>query len=127
MLKALDEYRKLQDMEFDHVFMVGRSGAIHDADRNIYPPNVVEHDDQADMLIDGWPYRDHPTREALVGYTGQHGYSGPVMHSSEYVGGRLADDILAEPGNYVLVVVYGDDEYTEPCGWAVLKEREARD
>lgn len=68
--------------------------------------------DQADS--EGW--------ELLTGYTGQYGYNGPVMHSSEYIGGRLARDILERPGIYVSVIVgLLDDE--EPAGWAVCRKK----
>jgi len=59
---------------------------------------------------------------ALQGYTGQYGYSGPIMHPSESLWGRIAEDIVAHPGVYVLVTVetYDEDD-DEPAGWAVLK------
>lgn len=64
----------------------------------------------------GWEY--------LKGFTGQYGYSGSVMHSSEYMGGRIADHILDNPGFYAVVEidVWPEDESTdaEPVGWGVL-------
>ncbi len=63
----------------------------------------------------------------MDGYSGQDRYSGPVMHSSEFIGGRLKDDILSEPGVYVICVVevMPDDEDCdddcEPAGWVVLR------
>lgn len=47
--------------------------------------------------------------ELLTGFTCQYGYSGPGMHSSEYVGGGLAQHILDTPGLYT--VLYGDDAW----------------
>lgn len=72
----------------------------------------------------------------MTGYSGQHGYAGPTMHTSEYVGGQLAADILATPGLYVMVESH-TSEGLEECdadddahdagacdctlaGWAVL-------
>jgi hypothetical protein len=60
----------------------------------------------------------------MTGYTGQYGYNGPVMHESEYIGGRLSESILALPGWYVAVVVYSATEEQGPdgedvAGWAV--------
>ena len=36
----------------------------------------------------------------LSGYTAQQGYNGPVLHFSERITGKLAEDILATPGTY---------------------------
>lgn len=85
--------------EFDHPFRVTADGTLEDSGLNYVWAPEVYHDPENDIEIhgDGW--------EALTGYTGQHGYDGAVMHASEYLGGRLADDILATPGIYVAVVV----------------------
>jgi hypothetical protein len=86
-------------------------------------------------------YIDSDEWEAFsVGYTGQHGYNGAVMHASEYLGGRLAEDILESPGTYVVCAVEvdcSDEDETvcydtvedvrdygcdcAPAGWIVLK------
>jgi hypothetical protein len=62
--------------------------------------------------------------EPLSGYTGQYGYNGAVMHASEYLGGRLAADILDDPGVYVVVTVEvmptDDEPEPFPAGWAVF-------
>jgi hypothetical protein len=65
----------------------------------------------------------------LEGYSGQGyprgSYMGPVMHVSEYIGGRMEQDILAQDGYYVALVcsVMADDpdadEDDEPAGWCV--------
>ena len=72
----------------------------------------------------------------LEGYSGQGyprgSYNGPVMHASEYIGGRMEQDILAQDGYYVAVVceVLDCDEDCdprdeacngghEPAGWCV--------
>lgn len=91
---------------------------VHD-DGSVTPePGVhapeVYHDDETAPI--GWEW-------ASRGYTGQYGYSGPVMHASEQLTGRLATDILARPGVYVAVVVesLGDDD-DSPAGWAILRQ-----
>lgn len=64
------------------------------------------------------------------GYTGQDSYSGPVMHNSEYLGGRMAVDLLNDPGVYVITAatwspideINNDEPYIE--GWVVLKMKE---
>lgn len=68
-------------------------------------------------------YLDSPhgtSWELLSGYTGQYGYNGPIMHPSEFIGGRMECDILARPGYYVALVADDpDDNIDEPMGWAV--------
>lgn len=91
---------------------------------------------EGDEIIDGQPAPDG--WEYVDGYSGQYGYSGPVMHASEYLGGRMARDVLAEPGVYCVVEITGDwpdqgedgnylDEdgeiVAEPwAGWALLRQ-----
>lgn len=130
-LSREDQLQRIAD--FDHPFRVGEDGTLSD-DRGdlagIYAPDVW-HDPRGDIEIhsDQW--------DALTGYTGQHAYSGAVMHASEYLGGSLAHDILTTPGVYVVVVVnvWPEDaededfdpevELPEPAGWAVLRMRGA--
>jgi hypothetical protein len=91
-------------MDFDHVIQVLPGGQVVDA-RGVYAPELND-----EHVGGGWSLMD--------GYSGQSGYSGPIMHSSEFIGGGLERDILAQPGYYVTLVAYGDyDE--EPDGWAV--------
>ncbi len=54
--------------------------------------------------------------------------AGTWIHSSEQIGGRLAEDILAEPGVYVSLVANAEpdedddpDDYLEPEGWAIAR------
>lgn len=129
--------KKLNDtMDFEHVVRVHPDGTVTDAP-GVYAPEVdVEVEDgqisdeaEAAMIRDvesqGW--------ELMTGYTGQYGYHGPIMHPSEYVGGQLASDILAEPGLYVVVEptgLYDSEEEKEadggdPIGWVVARKRDA--
>lgn len=111
-------------MDFDHPIRVDDDGAVYGTD-GVYAPEVF-HDETHDVTVDGLP-ASVSGWEALEGFTGQHGYRGAVMHASELIGGRLADDILSTPGVYVAVVVNvlpeADDEYPEPAGWAILRAR----
>lgn len=62
--------------------------------------------------------------DLLSGYTGQQGYNGPVLHLSEFIGGRLSQDILETPGTYVATFVDVFDDITgnyEPMGWVVAR------
>lgn len=97
-------------MDFDHVIEVHADGSVTDAPAGIHAPEVYD-----DTVAEPWTL--------LNGYSGQHGYSGPTMHASEYIGGRLAADILATPGYYVSVISHDSDaEYVDEgdvAGWAI--------
>jgi hypothetical protein len=97
-------------MEFDHVVRVHPDGTVTDGPTGVYAPEVTDDE----VMGDGWTL--------LRGYTGQHGYSGPTMHPSEYIGGGLERDILARPGLYVAVVsTTSDPEFADDpdAGWCV--------
>jgi hypothetical protein len=100
--------RKLNDrMEFDHVVRVHPDGSVTDAD-GVYAPEL--HDGELSTLDTRWALMD--------GYSRQDRYSGPIMHTSEFIGGGMERDILGAPGLYVALVDYPSDD-TEPDGWAV--------
>ena len=94
-------------MDFDHVVQVLPNGEVVDA-QGVYAPELYD-----DQLFD-------PSWTLLDGYSGQSGYSGPMMHASEFIGGRMERDILENPGYYVCLVNYSlDDTDEEPTEWAV--------
>ena len=104
--------------EFEHPFTVHADGSVTDAPSGVYAPEVLHsEEDDIEIFGAGWV--------ALTGYTGQYGYHGAVMHASEQFAGGIAEDVIAEPGTYVLVVVEvmpeDDDPEPEPAGWAVLR------
>lgn len=109
-------------MEFEHVIEVREDGSIIDRD-DIYAP---------DCYCDGRAGVDGIGNEwaPLNGYSGQDRYAGPIMHESEYIGGRMETDIRATPGIYVAVVVMDLENATEAetpdCGWAVLKREDGK-
>lgn len=97
-------------MEFDHVIHVHDDGTITDGPPGVYAPNLYddEIDDESWSLLDG--------------YSGQDRYAGPVMHNSEFIGGRMEEDIRAQPGLYVAIVAYwptDDEDEDNVEGWAV--------
>jgi hypothetical protein len=103
-------------MEFDHVIQVHPDGTLTDAPDDVHAPELDAENDT--VSGDGW--------SLLRGFTGQHGYSGPIMHDSEFIGGGLARHILETPGYYVALVAYywtdeNDNPLDEPYleGWAV--------
>jgi hypothetical protein len=119
-------------MEFGHLIQVHDDGTVTEPWLLITPETVYQQldsdgqciDNEVQNLPDGW--------SLMNGYSGQYGYSGPVMHTSESIGGRMADDILSTPGFYVAVVVDGLPAYTGPecdddletpnIGWAVARK-----
>lgn len=110
-----DHTRPLNEiMEFEHVIEVHENGTIT-ARPDIWAPSL--HDDELDTQ--GWTL--------MNGYSGQDRYPGPIMHNSEYIGGRMERDIRETPGVYVAVLSYytPDTEAGESLevdaieGWAV--------
>lgn len=112
-------------MEFDHVVTVHADGTVTDGPANLYAPDLYGnyHGDTdgewlSCMLNQDWQL-------ITRGYSGQHGYNGPVMHNSEFIGGGLERDILARPGHYVAIVCQwlpeagGDEDADSIEGWAV--------
>ena len=88
---------KLNDvMEFDHVIRVWPDGTISKP-RDVFAPDVSN---LGEDVSEPW--------DLMTGYTGQYGYKGPCMHASEFIGGRMAEDILSEPGWYVALVAEAD-------------------
>jgi hypothetical protein len=101
-------------MEFDHVIRVHADGTVT-AEEGTYAPELHTSDDgEIYVFEEGWTL--------LTGYSGQDRYSGPGMHPSEYIGGRMATDILSTPGVYVAVYSIEDDD--DPGVWAVAKRDE---
>lgn len=78
----------------------GRTGGVTEID-TAQPYFEEDPDGDDHSLADGW--------ELLTGFTGQYGYSGPAMHSSEYIGGGLERHIRRTPGLYT--VLYGDQAW----------------
>lgn len=91
-------YRKINDVEFDAVFTILSGGTITDGPAGIDAPE--SHD--GELMGDGWEY--------VNGYSGQYGYRGPIMHSSEYIGGGMERDMLSTPGIYAVVADYTASE-----------------
>lgn len=85
-------------MEFDRVIRVWPDGTVSYASaERVYAPEVCDNGNTVD---EPW--------ELMAGYSGQYSYRGPCMHPSEYIGGGMARDILAEPGWYVALVAEAD-------------------
>lgn len=101
--------RTLNDrMEFDHVIEVTAAGDVIDRP-DLHAPDLYD-----DELAD-------PDWVLLDGYSGQHGYSGPMMHASEFIGGHMERDMLADPGVYVALANYSLAEGEPTDEWAVAR------
>lgn len=79
-------------MEFDYPVEVLPGGIVVEGPRDLWAPELRD----GELDSDRW--------ELLDGYSGQQGYSGPIMHASELIGGGMARDILDTPGIYVALV-----------------------
>lgn len=117
-------------VEFNSPFIVNEDGTVMMSD-NSAPDEVIggyETDEGAyvhELYVDGnWVPWSH-------GYTGQDRYSGPILHNSEQLSGRMAEDLLSEPGEYCICEVSWENNYEpedinyddplEVEGWVVLK------
>lgn len=125
-------------IDFDSPFRVLSGGRIETYLPNVYGPEVYLLVDKEGNGVgseeiegDGW--------SPVTGYSGQHGYSGPCMHTSEYLGGGMARDVLEDTGAvYVVTTVESvpdweiDEEDEEdvfagqviqdnPAGWMLLR------
>lgn len=107
-------------MDFDHVIEVHSDGSI--TDRNdLYAPECYGNEGG------GIEYGGATGWTPLDGYSGQERYSGPIMHESESIGGRMERDIRQTPGIYVTVEVTDLDDQEHPYGWAVLRYDDTKD
>lgn len=110
-------------MAVDHVIQVLEGGCIIEPIQCVHAPEVCVSTDE-DGQIRGSDERemiesvDSQGWSLLTGFTGQYGYSGPIMHPSEFIGGGLAEHIMSTPGFYCAVTVECEDS-EEPAGWAV--------
>lgn len=108
--QAIPADRLDRAVELDTVFIVNDDCTVELTGG--FAPEVIGRQGPSDPIIENDPgHWEFFSR----GYTGQWGYSGPEMHASEYLGGRLAEDILAEPGIYALVGVRYDCD-PDYCG-----------
>lgn len=104
--------RPLNDiMEFQRIIRI-ENGEVKDYSGPLYAPEDAYWDN-------GDPELDQGLWTLETGWTGQYSYSGPCMHPSEYIGGRLADYILETDGLWVAIVIEDIDDLDNPAGWAV--------
>lgn len=110
-------------MEFGHVVYSPGTGDKLYSLGGIWAPVYVAFSDEHGGYLEPVPEGDQFLKWDLMhGYTGQHGYRGPWMHESEYIGARMAEDILNTAGIYVAVypsILDNEGEEINPDTWAV--------
>lgn len=105
-------------MELDAVVEIGPDGEPTER-LDLHAPDVYQElDDEGSAIGEPTVGGDW---ELLTGFTGQYGYRGAALHSSEYVGGGLERHIRANPGLYVATTVtyLGPEEEYDPDSWVV--------
>jgi hypothetical protein len=111
-------------MDFDSPIRVEADGTITETVPGVYAPELYMSVDEDGQILDSGEadYIAEAKRQGwqlLAGWTGQHGYRGPVMHASEYIGGALETHIRTTPGIYVVISVETDDDDENAAGWAI--------
>lgn len=125
-----------QDLRWDSPFRVVDSTHIEYLD-SVLEPTVVCYVDRDGSGVGPEEIQARDTWEPVTGYSGQQGYRGPCMHSSEQFSGGMSRDVMEDVGGvYVIVVVEcepfwdateeesDDVRQGDPAGWMLLKLRE---
>lgn len=106
------------DIEFDTAFAF--NGQHITVNRSIIIPSVYVDDtpDPSTLTIesDQW--------QAITGFSGQHGYDGPIMHPSEQFSPNVLRSLYETHGTnaiYALTEVIDADDPDALVGWAILK------
>lgn len=114
------------EIEFACPFSVDKNGDVNGNVENVYSSGAFSLEDGSLETGDDW--------QAIDGFSGQLGYSGPVMHASEAISGSGLEKYIREnPGTYVVETPFytaGDDDFeengeiVEGDGWVLLKKKE---
>ena len=106
-------------IEFDCPFEVHEDGTVTSAYGLYAPADVYWIEDTNGSGDIGM---DNSSWDPLYGYSSQYMYRGPVMHPSEYLGGRMAQEMLDNPGIYVVTAVtcFTDDD-DDIAGWIAME------
>lgn len=105
-------------IEFDCPFEVHDDGTVTSA-HGLYAPADVYWIEDTNGIGD--IEMDNSSWYPLYGFSSQYNYPGPVMHPSEYVGGRMAQEMLDNPGVYVVTAVTCLTDDDDIAGWIALE------
>jgi hypothetical protein len=111
-------------MDFDHpIEILGQ--VVNYTASDAFPPTFAAREGDTSIRANRAPeLREGELNPADMAYgwklhtgaSGQQGYSGPIMHDSEYIGGGLADHILASaPGTRWCALINYVDTPNEMC------------
>lgn len=113
---------EIQNVEFDATFTITVDGHVRRT--GDHAPGVY-HDEVDDVVIESDEWEG-----AVRGCTGQYGYLGNVMHSSELIGPAIARHLYEtnDAGTvFAVVAVYvlpvGDQDEDEVAGWTIVRRR----
>lgn len=119
----LDLTQKINALDMGTPFTISPSGELLDRPDDLHAPEVtiVEGTAPADIEI------GDPRFEALTGLSNQEGYSGPIMHSSEFIGTGMVRTLRQQahldghPLTFVTTEVVDLDDPDALVGWVLLK------
>lgn len=115
-------------LAFDHVIRIEPDLTIQEFPLPLVhaPECLIETDDDGQILAaheeawieslatQGW--------KPVSGYSSQMGYDGPIMHASEFIGEHMGNEIIDNPGLYVVCSVETLDDSEEAAGWVLLRQ-----
>lgn len=132
---------RFEDVDFDFgtVFRATADGFTATDDDDVWESGltiITDPDESLDdsMILEALHGAGLQNWEPVKGWTGQHGYRGPVMHPSEVFRGSMAADVWhdAEPTSRYVMVYVDTLEYDgtdavgdpQPAGWMLLTTNE---
>jgi hypothetical protein len=111
--------QRINAQDFGHPFILNPDGTVTDAPQGIYAPETVELAEfgESELHIEG------PWESVTHRMSGQHAYTGPIMHPSEFVGAGMARLLLSdEPQALALAEVTDPDDVDgDPVGWTIVR------
>lgn len=110
----------LENIAFDTPFTFDGEN-VHESPE-LHSPSVYIHElDENDSMSE--PYIDGTGWEFVTGHSGQHGYTGAVMHPSENISSGMMKALHEKHGDnatYVVTEVINEDDMDDLVGWTVL-------